>query len=157
ISSKRCLSSSFTIKLDRLVELNNTWAEESLKSNGLIYNSSLKITSIVLILSIILALVSAIRIILRISKSLNRIMSLSNRIAKYDLSESIVDNHNDEFAVIGISLNTAQENLKGIIHTVIDSTNKVNFATEDLAMAIEEVTCQFDQINDSSSEINSIV
>ncbi|GAA0083632.1 methyl-accepting chemotaxis protein [Clostridium sp. CTA-7] len=147
----------FTIKLDRLVELNNTWAEESLKSNKDIYNSSLRITSIVLILSIILALASAIHIILRISKSLKRIMSLSNRLATYDLSESIVDKYNDEFGVIGNSLNTAQENLKGIIHTVIDSTNKVNFATEDLSMAIEEVTCQFDQISDSSSEINSIV
>ncbi|MDZ5035278.1 methyl-accepting chemotaxis protein, partial [Clostridium perfringens] len=81
----------------------------------------------------------------------------SNRLATYDLSESIVDKYNDEFGVIGNSLNTAQENLKGIIHTVIDSTNKVNFATEDLSMAIEEVTCQFDQISDSSSEINSIV
>ena len=147
----------FTIKIDKLVELNNTWAEESLESNKNIYDSSLKITSTVLILSIILALASAIRIILRISKSLNKIMSLSNRIAKYDLSEYIVDKHNDEFGVIVTSLNTAQENLKVIIQSVIDSTNEVNSASEDLSTSIVEVSCQFDQISNSSSEINSIV
>lgn len=147
----------FTIKLDRLVELNSKWAEESLKSNKAIYDSSLTLTSIVLVLSVLTTLISATRITLRISKSLKKIMALSNRIAKYDLSESIEINHNDEFGAIGTSLNTAQENLKNIINAVKNSTEMVNSSSEDLAMSIEEVTCQFDLINESSNEINSTV
>lgn len=84
-------------------------------------------------------------------------MTLSNRLAKYDLSENINIKNKDEFGEIATSLNIAQENLRKIITSVINSTEKVNSSSEDLSTAIEEVTCQFDQINDSSLEISSTV
>ncbi|WP_195428919.1 methyl-accepting chemotaxis protein [Clostridium sp. D46t1_190503_E9] len=148
---------NFTIKIDRLVELNSKWAQESIISNETIYNNSLKLTLIVIIISILITLISSARITLRISKSLKKIMDLSNRIAKYDLSESIEINYNDEFGAIGTSLNTAQENLKNIINSVKNSTEMVNSSSEDLAASIEEVTCQFDLISESSNDINSTI
>lgn len=147
----------FIIKLDRLVDLNSKWAEETLKMNKDTYNHSLMLTSIILGVSIFISILSAASITLRITKSLSKIMSLSNRIAKYDLSEKIEIKHNDEFGQIATALNIAQDNLKEIVHSVISSADEVNLSSEDLASSIEEVTCQFDLINDSSSEINSTI
>ncbi|WP_291651003.1 methyl-accepting chemotaxis protein [Clostridium sp.] len=147
----------FIIKIDRLVELNSKWAQESIVSNKAIYNNSLKLTSIVIVISILIILISSARITIRITKSLKKIMSLSNRIAKYDLTESIDVTYNDEFGAIGKSLNTAQENLKNIINSVKNSTEMVNSSCENLAISIEEVTCQFDLINESSNDINCTI
>ena len=151
------LRGDLTLKLDKLIELNNRWAENSLIKNRETYNYSVKITTIVLVISLILVLIFATRITTRISKSLKKIMTLSNRLAKYDLSENINIKNKDEFGEIATSLNIAQENLRKIITSVINSTEKVNSSSEDLSTAIEEVTCQFDQINDSSLEISSTV
>lgn len=151
------LRNDLTLKLNRLVELNNAWAEDSLNANNETYEMSLKLSSIVLITSLIAALVSATVITSRISKSLKKVLNLSNRLAEYDLSQNIEIKHKDEFGEIADSLNTAQENLRGIINSLIDSTNKVNSSGEELSAAIEEVTNQFDQINESSLEISSSV
>ena len=147
----------FIIKIDRLVELNSKWAQESIISNKAIYNNSLKLTSIVIVISILIILISSARITIRITKSLKKIMALSNRIAKYDLTESIDVAYNDEFGAIGTSLNTAQENLRNIINSFKNSTEMVNNPCENLAISIEEVTAQFDLINESSNDINSTI
>ncbi|MDU2156746.1 methyl-accepting chemotaxis protein, partial [Clostridium sp.] len=147
----------FIIKIDRLVELNSKWAQESIISNKAIYNNSLKLTSIVIVISILIILISSARITIRITKSLKKIMALSNRIAKYDLTESIDVAYNDEFGAIGTSLNTAQENLRNIINSFKNSTEMVNNSCENLAISIEEVTAQFDLINESSNDINSTI
>ena len=83
------LRNDLTIKLNRLVELNNTWAEDSLQANKATYENSVKVSSIVLFLSLVAALVSAAIITSRISKSLKKVLNLSYRLAKYDLSENI--------------------------------------------------------------------
>ena len=151
------LRENLTFKLDKLIGLNNRWAEDSLIKNKETYNSSVKITTIVLVLSLIITLIFATRITTRISKSIKKILTLSNRLSKYDLSENINIKHKDEFGEIATSLNMAQENLRNIITSVINSTEKVNSSSEDLSAAIEEVNCQFDQINDSSLEISTTV
>ena len=120
----------FIIKIDRLVELNSKWAQESIISNKAIYNNSLKLTSIVIVISILIILISSARITIRITKSLKKIMALSNRIAKYDLTESIDVAYNDEFGAIGTSLNIAQENLRNIINSFKNSTEMVNNSCE---------------------------
>lgn len=139
------------------MELNSKWAQESIISNKAIYNNSLKLTSIVIVISILIILISSARITIRITKSLKKIMALSNRIAKYDLTESIDVAYNDEFGAIGTSLNTAQENLRNIINSFKNSTEMVNNSCENLAISIEEVTAQFDLINESSNDINSTI
>lgn len=146
-----------TLKLTKLVELNNTWAEDSLKANENIYNYSLKISSILLVVSLIAILVSAAVITSRISKSLKKVLNLSYRLAKYDFSENIEIKYKDEFGEISSSLNIAQENLRNIINNVINTTKNVNSSSEDLSIGIEEITCQFDQINEASLEINSTI
>ena len=151
------LRNDLTLKLTRLVELNNTWAEDSLKENKATYDKSIILSSIVLVLSLIAALVSAAVITSRISKSLKKVLNLSYRLSKYDLSENIEIKYKDEFGEISTSLNIAQDNLRNIINSVINTTKNVNSYSEDLSVGIEEVTCQFDQINESSLEINSTI
>lgn len=145
------------LKLNRLVELNNSWAEDSLKTNKDAYNYSVKATTIILITSLIIAIISASLITSRISTSLKKILTLSSRLAKYDLSQNIEIKYKDDFGEIATSLNIAQENLRCIIDSVINSTQKVNLSSKELTATIEEVNYQFDQINESSLEISSTV
>ncbi len=151
------LRNDLNIKLNRLVELNNTWAEDALKENETIYNNSNRLSAIVLVVSLIIGLVSAIGITSRISKSLKKVLNLSDRLSKYDLSENIQIKHKDEFGEISNALNIAQENLKNIINTVINTTKNVNSSSQDFAVGIEEITFQFDQINAATQDINSTI
>ncbi|MDV4150703.1 methyl-accepting chemotaxis protein [Clostridium sp. AL.422] len=144
-------------KMNKLVDLNSTWADNSLNENKATYSYTLKVSSIVLILSLLFALTSAIMITSKITKSIKNLMNLSNRLAEYDLSQSIVIKNKDEFGEIATSMNIAQENLRDIMNSVINSTNEVNASSQELAAAIEEITWQFDQINESSSEISSSI
>ena len=151
------IRTSISIKLDRLIDLNRTWAEGSLNDNIAIYNYSLKISTSVLIISLLFAIISATLITSRISKSTKKIMDLSNRLSEYDLSKNIEIKTKDEYGQIATALNIAQENLRNIINSVVNSTNKVNSSSQELSAAIEEVTYQFDQINESSLEISSSI
>ncbi|MCF0146861.1 MAG: methyl-accepting chemotaxis protein [Clostridium sp.] len=151
------LRNDLTIKLTRLVELNNTWAEDSLNTNSKIYNYSVRVSAIVLILALFATLVSAAVITSRISKSLKKVLGLSDRLSQYDLSENIEIKYKDEFGEISTALNIAQENLKNIINTVTNTTRNVNSSSENFAMGIEEITVQFDQINEATQDINSTI
>lgn len=147
----------FNNKISRLIDLNGQWASDSLNNNKAIFKNSVSLSSTTLIVFLILVLISSALITLRIKKSLKRIMDLSNRISSYNLSQDINISFNDEFGAIGYSLNTAQKNLRFLINSVIDMTEKVKYSSLGLSTAIEEVTCEFNKINDSSTEINSTI
>ncbi len=147
----------FNNKISRLIDLNGQWASDSLNNNKAIFKNSVSLSSTTLIVFLILVLISSALITLRIKKSLKRIMDLSNRISSYNLSQDINISFNDEFGAIGYSLNIAQKNLRFLINSVIDMTEKVKYSSLGLSTAIEEVTCEFNKINDSSTEINSTI
>ena len=151
------IRNDFTMKLNRLVELNNLWAEDSLKTNTETFNDTTRLTTIILIVSLVIALISATLITSSIVKSLKKILALSKRLAQYDLSEKIEIKDKGEFGEIATSLNTAQDQLRNIVNSVIQSTQEVTSSNENLGAAIGDVTMKFDEINDSSSEINSAV
>ena len=151
------IRNDFTIKLNNLVELNNIWAEESLQKNTNNFNSTTSLTTLILIISLVIALISATVITSSITKSLKKILALATRLSKYDLSEKIELKDKGEFGEIAASLNTAQDQLKSIIKSVIESTQKVTSSNENLGASIGDVTTKFDEINESSTEINSAV
>ncbi|MDV4150702.1 methyl-accepting chemotaxis protein [Clostridium sp. AL.422] len=151
------IRNDFNLKLNKIVKSNYLLGEESLKMNAENYDTTTRLTTTILIVSLVIAITSATLITSSITKSLKKILALSIRLSQYDLSEKIEIKNRDEFGEIAASLNIAQDQLKNIIKSVIESSQKVTSSNENLGSAIGDVTAKFDEINESSTEINSAV
>lgn len=144
-------------KIEELVNLNAKWASESIDSITKTYMNSLNATLIILVIAIIISVVFSITIIKTIKKSLHKIILLAKRISEYNLSKSIDIESKNEFGVIAKSLNNAQENIKDLIRTIVNSTNDISLSSNEVALAVENVSNRFEEINSSSNEINNLV
>lgn len=151
------LNEDFRNQIEEFVESNNEWANESLEKSEDIYSTSLRISSIALLIFLVISFTSYTNLTLRINKSIKRIGLLSKRISNYDLSKDIPVTYNDEFGAISYSLNTAQENLRNMIKTIKDNSLIVSNSSKHLENSIDLVNNQFTEINNSSSEISHIV
>ena len=151
------LNSDFYTQINILIDLNNQWAADSLKKSESMYTNSLIISSIAFFIFILIISISYGNITLRINRSIKKILSLSKRIADYDLTENITITYNDEFGAIAYSLNIAQENLKDIIKTIKENSITVSNSSRELENSINNVNNQFLEINNASTEISYIV
>lgn len=144
-------------KIEQLVNDNLEWAETAIKGNEKIYKESMELAFILLVIAFVLSILFAVMIINTIKKSLHKIMLMSERLAEYNLSEAIdVTNHN-EFGVIGIALNNAQEHMKQLIGNVKNGMSEIGEGSEELSAATEEMTAQFEEINSTANEIKTMV
>lgn len=143
------------LSLDKLHNLNNEWAQEALEKNQDIFNGLVKSAIIVIILAIACLIVSSYLIIKAIVKPLNKIGELAERLSDYDFSTSLEVESDDEFGLVANALNSAQENVRDLIKTVINSTQDMSASSEELSATVEEMTSKFEMINESSKEIGS--
>ena len=143
--------------INDLVEFNEIWANESINNNEITYRTSLKVTSAILFISIVISICFSTLIIRSINKSLHKIKLLANRLSDFNLSKPIDITSDNEFGLIGKALNTSQKNVKELIKTIIDSTNEMSSSSEELSATMEEISAQFEEINTSSNEISSMV
>ena len=143
--------------LNKVSDLNSDLANNSINNSTNIFKSSFIIVLSIVALVIIFSLISQIKLTIRIKGPVKQIMDLSTRMADFDLSTSINIKGNDEFSVIGHSLNNAQANLRDIIKSTLLNTQGVIDGSENLSYSIEEITDQFDKINNSTFNIDSVV
>ncbi|WP_300383863.1 methyl-accepting chemotaxis protein [Clostridium sp.] len=160
ISNLPALDEAYNQSLDILESIsrsNSIQSKTKIQENNDIFKQSLISVILILIFTIVVALVSSIKLTLQIGKSIKQIMDLSMRMADFDLSKDTVINSKDEFEVIGNSLNNAQYNLRSILESTINNTQIVIDGSENLSFSIGEITDQFDKINSSTNNINSVV
>lgn len=143
--------------LNELVTLNDEWAFETLNENTTSYKQTFVATLLMASISIIILITIAIMLIKSVTNSVNEILSLSNRLSKYDFSKNIDLDTNDEFGIVAKALNKAQNNIKDLIKDVISGSEEISTASEELAASVEELTLQFKEINNSTYEVTNIV
>ncbi|GAA0781999.1 methyl-accepting chemotaxis protein [Hathewaya limosa] len=141
--------------LDKMVEQNKKWAKEAINTNKDIFNDSLKLSIGIIVFSIILLIAGGLLIIRAITKPLNNIKALAERLSNYDFSTPIVIGNADEFGQTGEALNKAQENVGSLIKSVMDSAQEISASSEELSATVEEMSSKFEDINASTREINS--
>ncbi|VYU68812.1 HAMP domain-containing protein [Clostridium tertium] len=144
-------------KINNLIDLNNEWAEEALIKNEDTYSYSVKLTSAILALASIIAILISVRMTRGITGSLNKILALAKRLSEYNLSERIDIKSKNEFKSIGDALNDAQDNVKELIKIVINGAEDITASSEELSASIEEMTAQFEEINNSANEITAVI
>ncbi|MDA3733260.1 methyl-accepting chemotaxis protein [Niameybacter massiliensis] len=143
-------------EIDKMVELNVQWAAESVATNQQIYQKSVQVTIMILVVAIATSILFSVLMIISIKTSLRKIMEMSERLAEYNLTQTIEVKTNNEFGLIGKSLNNAQENMKQLIMTVKNGMSDIGAGSEELSAATEEMTAQFQEVNSSTNEIKAM-
>lgn len=144
-------------KINNLIDLNNQWAEEALNKNEDTYSYSIKLTSVILALASLIAILISVSMTRGITGSLNKILALAKRLSEYNLSERIDIKSKNEFKDIGDALNNAQDNVKELIKIVINGAEDITASSEELSANIEEMTAQLEEINNSTNEITAVI
>ena len=147
----------YTWDLNKIVDMNETWAVQSVEESKARYKRSVLISNTYLILAIIFSVVCSFLIIKEIREHLKKIGLLSNRMAEYNLSEEINIERNNEFGIIANSLNKAQDNIRELLKVLIESTEDMSAGSEELYDTVEEMTSQLEEISASANNINSTV
>lgn len=143
-------------EIDKMVELNVQWAADSVEANQQIYQKSVQATIMILVVAIATSILFSVLMIISIKTSLRKIMEMSERLAEYNLTQTIEVKTNNEFGLIGKSLNNAQENMKQLIMTVKNGMSDIGAGSEELSAATEEMTAQFQEVNSSTNEIKAM-
>ena len=143
-------------EIDKMVELNVQWAAESVATNQQIYQKSVQVTIMILVVAIATSILFSVLMIISIKTSLRKIMEMSERLAEYNLTQTIEVKTNNEFGLIGKSLKNAQENMKQLIMTVKNGMSDIGAGSEELSAATEEMTAQFQEVNSSTNEIKAM-
>ncbi|EOR26944.1 methyl-accepting chemotaxis sensory transducer [Clostridium sartagoforme AAU1] len=140
-------------KLQKSIDINENLAEVANSNNISEYKRIMYIIIISTILLYILMSIFATVISNSITKPLNKIKDLAERLSKYDFSSPIVITRKDEFGQTGIALNTAQENVNNLIKMIVDNSQDISAASEELSATAEELLSKAEIIDESISNI----
>lgn len=141
-------------ELNKLIELNEQWANEIKVEGKETFGDSLKLIIFIIVVLSIFTSLFAFLMQSSIKKSLNKIRGLANRLSNYDLSDPIMIESNDELGEIVNNLNKAQENISGLIKNIMDTSQDMSASSEELSATVEEMTAKFESINALTSEVN---
>lgn len=113
--------------------------------------------SIVTILSIIMVIVTLILLILinrRVSKSLRKVIQVSDSVAKGKLTEDPLDENSiDEIGLLSISINKMGSNLKETIQGIANMSSVLDSKSIEVAQSTEEVSTSIDSISTTVEEL----
>lgn len=126
-------------------------SQEGLKSIDNLKNFMISITIAFLIIGIIVSIVISISI----KKPLNKMKTFALNLSKGNLTEQIDVNRKDEFGETCTALNLAKENMCKLIAGIVDKSQELSAAGEELTATTEEITSRFGTINVSTVAVVS--
>ncbi len=92
-----------------------------------------------------------------ISKPLNKIKVLAERLAKYDFSTPISVTTSDEFGQTVLALNTAEANVKELVKTIMIDSEEISCSGEELSATVEEMTAKLETMSCHTKAITNEV
>ncbi|MBS6500587.1 MAG: methyl-accepting chemotaxis protein [Clostridium sp.] len=154
LSTMKQARENMRYELNKLLELNEQWANEIKVEGKETFGNSLNLIIFIIVVLSIFTSLFAFLMQSSIKKSLSKIRGLANRLSNYDLSDPIIIESNDELGEIGNNLNKAQENISGLIKNIMDTSQDMSASSEELSATVEEMTAKFESINALTSEVN---
>lgn len=154
LSTMKQARENMRYELNKLLELNEQWANEIKVEGKETFGNSLNLIIFIIVVLSIFTSLFAFLMQSSIKKSLSKIRGLANRLSNYDLSDPIIIESNDELGEIGNNLNKAQENINGLIKNIMDTSQDMSASSEELSATVEEMTAKFESINSLTSEVN---
>lgn len=138
--------------ISKITEINLNSAESANNDNS-IYTKSNMIIVILSIVGLAMAILIGLFIARNIAKPLNNIKDLAERLANYDFSNSIAITRGDEFGQTAIALNTAQENVNGLVKVIMENSQEISASSEELSATVEELSSKVETIDTAINNI----
>ncbi len=139
--------------LSKITEINLNSAESANNDINSIYTKSNMIIVILSIVGLLMAILIGLFIARNIAKPLNKIKDLAERLANYDFSTSITVTRGDEFGQTAVALNTAQENVNGLVKIIMENSQDISASSEELSATVEELSSKVETIDTAINNI----
>lgn len=140
-------------KLQKSIDINEKLAEIANSNNIFEYKRIMYIIITSTIVLYILMSIFATLISNSITKPLNKIKELAERLSNYDFSDPIVITRKDEFGETAKALNASQENVNSLIKMIMDNSQDISAASEELSATAEELLSKAEIIDESINNI----
>lgn len=140
-------------KIQRCIDINDEVAKKDNSNNIKLYKTITYIIAVSSVIAFIIILLLAYIVSKNIVSPLDNIKSFALRISNYDFTQPVIIKRKDEFGQTAKSLNSAQENIKGFIKMIIESSNQIKISSQELSSAIEDLTLKSIAIDEA---VNSI-
>lgn len=139
--------------ISKITEINLNSAESANNDINSIYTKSNIIIVILSIVGLLMAIFIGLFIARNIAKPLNKIKDLAERLANYDFSTSITVAKEDEFGQTAVALNTAQENVNGLVKIIMENSQDISASSEELSATVEELSSKVETIDTAINNI----
>ena len=140
-------------KLEKCIEINQKSAEQANLANIAEFNkvtyTIISYTAIALLFIIFMSYILNKNIMM----PLNKIKELAQRLSNYDFSTPISVKRKDEFGQTGSALNTAQENVNKLVKTIMENSQDMSAASEELSAMVQEVSSKAITIDEAVNNI----
>ncbi|ENK1242811.1 methyl-accepting chemotaxis protein [Clostridium botulinum] len=143
--------------INKIIEINLKSAELANEEINSIYIKSNTVIIILSIIGLVIAILIGLYTARDIANPLNKVKDLAERLANYDFSTPIVIERGDEFGQTATALNTAQENVNGLVKIIMENSQDISASSEELSATVEELSSKVETINTSINSITGIM
>ncbi|WP_346937174.1 methyl-accepting chemotaxis protein [Clostridium sp.] len=140
-------------KIERCIEINLEYAEQTNLNNEAEFNKVRYKTIIYTILVFLIILFMGYILGKNIVTPLIKIKGLAERLSNYDFSVPIVITRKDEFGQTGLALNAAQENVSNLVKLIMENSQDMSVSSEELSAIVEEISSKTEIIDEAVNNI----
>jgi len=139
--------------IDELIASNQSYAMAENEQNQTEYKNTLIVSLLIVIISIVAALIIALKLSYYISKETKKGVYFAKALEEKNLALSITTTSHDELGTLVNSLENARIKLKQVMAKISEEAVDVSVTGQELYASIEELNTTFDEIHVSTSRI----
>ncbi|AZV57893.1 methyl-accepting chemotaxis protein [Clostridium sp. AWRP] len=141
--------------LNDLINLNLNYAKNDNQDDVKLYNMSSVIMAILIIFGFALAILIGLLTSNDINKVLHDILNFAHKLERYDLSYKSSMARKDEFGETVVALTNARDNIKNLIHNIMENSQDMSAASEELSATVEELYSKTENMQNAVDNITS--
>ncbi|AGF59402.1 methyl-accepting chemotaxis protein [Clostridium saccharoperbutylacetonicum] len=147
------IKNSLLGNIQKSIDANKKVAEQVNQNNTTQFNSVRNLTIIYTAVSFFIILFMSYILSKNIMVPLRKIKELAERLAVYDFSSPILITRKDEFGQTGMALNKAQENVSSLVRAIMENSQDLSAASEELSATVEEISSKAITIDQAVNNI----
>lgn len=125
--------------IDKLIEINKGEAEKARNDGEDLYSSSRSVTYAIIIGSVLLSIFFGVFISNIISRPLQKVVSVVERVAEGDLRSTSDITTQDEIGALAQAIDAMVHNLRGIISSILGNSQNLSAAAEQISASSQEI------------------
>lgn len=139
--------------LDKILNSNMESAKSAYESNSRIYSKNIVFTNFMVIIGLFLPMILCAALAADINSSLKKMVRMSKDLAEFDFTHDYKIDRKDEFGITCRAIVQAQENIKKLIGTIAENSQKMSASSDELNAAVMNMVAKTSEIDNSATEI----